>query len=81
MSTINSFDVNQKINALPIALLEDVDKYIDFLNFKNYNQHEIFSENQIDLIQKGKKDIDESRLIPHKEAKERIKNYIKSKSL
>ncbi len=35
MSTITSFDVNQKINALPIALLEDVNKYIDFLNFKN----------------------------------------------
>lgn len=81
MSTITSFDVNQKINALPIALLEDVDKYIDFLNFKNYNQHEIFSENQIDLIQKGKKDIEDGRLIPHKEAKVRIKNYIKSKAL
>ncbi len=69
MPTINSFDVNQKINALPIALLEDVNKYIDFLNFTNSNKFEIFSESHIDLIKKGKKDIDEGRLIPHKEAK------------
>ena len=81
MNTITSFDVNQKINALPIALLEDIDKFIDFLNFKDAAKSELFSENQINLIQKGKKDLEEGRLIPHKEAKEQIKNYIKSKFL
>ena len=109
MPTINSFDVNQKINALPIALLEDVNKYIDFLNFKDkqtikisqetkkilderlndYLQNpndvqdfdKMLDELEISLINKGKIDIEEGRLIPHKEAKERIKQYIKSKSL
>lgn len=109
MSTITSFDVNQKINALPIALLEDVNKYIDYLNFKEKQTTKISQETkkmlderlndylqnpndvqdfdamlnelEVSLIQKGKKDIDEGRLIPHKEAKERIKNYIKNKSL
>ncbi len=109
MPTINSFDVNQKINALPIALLEDVNKYIDFLNFKDKQTIKISQETkkilderlndylqnpndvqdfeamldklEVSLINKGKKDIEEGRLIPHKEAKERIKQYIKSKSL
>ena len=81
MNTITSFDVNQKINALPIALLEDIDKFIDFLNFKDAAKSELFSENQIDLINKGQIDIEKGRLIPNKEAKKRIKNYIKSKSL
>ena len=109
MNTINSFDVNQKINSLPIALLQDVDKYIDFLNFKEQQTIKISQENkkilderlndylqnpndvqdfdkmldelEVSLINKGKKDIEDGRLIPHKEAKERIKNYIKSKSL
>lgn len=51
MPTINSFEVNQKINALPIALLEDVDKYIDFLNFKE--------KQKIKISQETKKMLDE----------------------
>lgn len=38
------------------------------------------SEGQLSLIEMGRKDIDENRIIPHKEAKKRIKDYIKSKS-
>jgi hypothetical protein len=34
MNSINAFDVNQKVNALPKSLLEQVDTFIDFLNFK-----------------------------------------------
>lgn len=107
MNTITSFDVNQKINELPVALLVEVDKYIDFLKFKqkkteiskelkiklderlndylqNPNDVQDFdamlNELEVSLINKGKKDIEEGRLIPHKVAKERIKNYIKNKS-
>ncbi len=106
MPTINSFDVNQKINALPLSLLKEVDTFIDFLNFKKTKTFEISNDSkkmlddrlndylqnpndvqdfdkmldelEVSLINKGKKDIEESRLIPHKEAKERIKQYIKS---
>jgi predicted transcriptional regulator len=42
---------------------------------------EILNNLEISLIEKGKKDIEKGLLIPHKEAKERIKNHIKSKSL
>jgi hypothetical protein len=81
MNTINSFDVNQKINALPKSLLVQVDTFIDFLNFKKSDVNENFNNSQIESIIKGKNDIENDRLIPHKEAKERIKNYIKSKTL
>jgi hypothetical protein len=80
MKTIDALQLNQKINSLPISLLQDVDKYIDFLNFKYADWGEQLTENQISLIEKGTKDIFNNRLVTHKEAKERIKNHIKSKS-
>lgn len=83
MATITASQINLKINALPTNLLYEVDKYIDFLTFKSANSDwaEELSEQQISLIEKGKKDIEENRVIPHHEAKEQIKNYIKNKSL
>lgn len=81
MNSVTPLDVNRKINALPDALLQEVDKYIDFLNFRNSTLSAELSEKEISLIEKGKSDIEQNRLIPHKEAKERIKNYIKNKSL
>jgi hypothetical protein len=81
MKTITPLQVNQKINSLPASLLQEVDKYIDFLNYKYSDWAEQLSEQQMQLIEKGIKDIEENRLIPHKEAKERIKNYIKNKSI
>lgn len=81
MKTITSLDVTKKINALPASLLQKVDKYIDFLTYKYSDWAEQLSEEQIQLIEKGTKDIEENRLIPHKEAKERIKNYIQNKSI
>jgi hypothetical protein len=81
MKTITPLQVNKKINSLPASLLQEVDKYIDFLTYKYSDWAEQLSEQQIQLIEKGVKDIEENRLIPHKEAKERIKNYIKNKSV
>lgn len=81
MKTITPLQVTKKINALPASLLQEVDKYIDFLNDRYSDWAEQLSEDQIQLIEKGTKDIEENRLIPHKEAKERIKEYIKNKSV
>ncbi len=83
MTTITATQINKKIKSLPVNLLYEVDRYIEFLAFKSSNSDwaEQLSEQQISLIEKGKKDIEENRVIPHKEAKERIKNYIKNKSL
>ena len=81
MNTVTPSQVTKKINSLPASLLQEVDKYIDFLNYKHSDWAEQLSEDQIQLIEKGTKDIEENRLIPHKEAKERIKDYIKNKSV
>jgi hypothetical protein len=81
MKTITPLQVNQKINSLPASLLQEVDKYIDFLTYKYSDWADQLSEQQIKFIEKGTKDIEENRLIPHKEAKERIKTYIQNKSV
>ncbi|WP_310557273.1 hypothetical protein [Flavobacterium sp.] len=83
MATITASQLNQKIKSLPINLLYEVDKYIEFLAFKSSHSDwaEELSEQQISLIEKGKKDIEENRVMSHTEAKEKIKNYIKNKSL
>jgi hypothetical protein len=81
MNTVTPSQVTKKINSLPVALLQEVDKYIDFLNYKHSDWAEQLSEDQIQLIEKGTKDMEENRLISHKEAKERIKDYIKNKSV
>jgi hypothetical protein len=81
MNTVTTLQVTRKINALPASLLQEVDQYIDFLNYKYSDWAEQLSEDQIRLIEKGTKDIEENRLIPHKEAKERIKEYKKNKSV
>jgi hypothetical protein len=79
MNTTDALKVSQKINALPLPLLQDVDRYIDFLNFKYADWGEQLTE--IYLIKKGTDDILNNRIVPHEEAKEKIKNHIKSKSL
>lgn len=81
MKTVTPLEVTKKINALPASLLQEVDKYIDFLTYKYSDWTEQLSEEQIHLIEKGMKDVEENRLISHKEAKEKIKNYIQNKSL
>lgn len=81
MNTVTPSQVTKKINSLPASLLQEVDKYIDFLNYKYSDWAEQLSEDQILLIEKGTKDIEENKLIPHKEAKKRIKDYIKNKSV
>jgi hypothetical protein len=53
MKTITPLQVNQKINSLPTSLLQEVDKYIDFLNYKYSDWAEQLSEQQMQLIEKG----------------------------
>lgn len=83
MSSINASQLNQKIKLLPPNLLQEVNDYIEFLTFKSSKKdwEEQLSEQQISLIEKGKKDIEQNRVMSHIEAKEKIKNYIKNKSL
>ena len=83
MNTPIASIINQKIKTLPENLLQEVDNYIDFLKFKSLNSDwsEQLSQSQIALVEKGKKDIEEGRVFPHNDAKQKIKEYIKSKSV
>ncbi len=83
MSAITASEIIQKIKALPLDLLHEIDKYIEFLTFKSSHSDwsEHLSNQHISLIEKGTKDIEKNRVIQHKLAKEQIKNHIKRKSV
>ena len=82
MSTITATNINEKINSLPDSLLQEVDKFIDFLNFKeqqiDWANH--LTENQRLLVNKGISDIKEMRFYSDQNAREMINDYIKSKA-
>ena len=81
MSSTTISKISQKIKSLPENLLQEVDQYIDFLKYKNdqTDWSESISEDELSLIKKGKKDIEEGRVYSHKEAKQKIADYIKNK--
>ena len=81
MSSATISKISQKIKSLPENLLQEVDQYIDFLKYKNdqTDWSESVSEDELSLIKKGKKDIEEGRVYSHKEAKQKIADYIKNK--
>ena len=81
MSSINPEMLHQKIDALPENLLFEVDRYIDFLKDKFFENSHATENAVISLIKKGKDDIDNKRLISHAEARQRIAKYIENKNL
>ncbi len=83
MSTINASQLNQKIVDLPEHLLQEVNNYIDYLTYisKEKDWSINLTKEQTLLIEKGKKDIEENSVISHNEARKRIENYIKNKSI
>jgi hypothetical protein len=81
MNTLNYQEINKKINLLPKNLLQEVNDYIDFLTYKN-NQKDWanhLTEKQKELIEQGKRDIENNNMVSQDVAKERIKNYLKNK--
>ena len=81
MNTITVSQINKKIKLLPVNLLQEVDAYLDTLSQKinNKDWSETLTENQLLLIEKGKMDIEQGKVYSHKEAKQKIKEYIKTK--
>lgn len=82
MDAVTVSQINKKIKSLPVNLLQEVDKFIDFLTYKSSHSDwsEQLSDEQLGLIEKGKKDIEENRVFSHNEAKKRIAAHIKSKT-
>ena len=83
MATITTSQITQKIKLLPKSLLEEVNDYIEFLAFNSSQKDWAanLSEEQIALVKKGKKDIEQGKVISHTQARDQIENYIKSKSI
>ena len=81
MSSSTVSKISEKIKSLPENLLQEVEQYIDFLKYKNdqTDWSQSISEDEHSLIKKGKKDIEEGRVYSHKEAKQKIADYIKNK--
>lgn len=69
------------MNSLPETLLEEVDKYIDYLNYKYSDWSDQLSQHQVELIKKGKADIEANNTMTNEEAKEKIQAYIKARSI
>jgi hypothetical protein len=82
MNAVTVSQINKKIKSLPVNLLQEVDKFIDFLTYKSSHPDwsEQLSDEQMRLIEKGKKDIEENRIFTHEEAKQRIAAHIKNKT-
>ncbi len=78
MSKINAFELSQKISLLPVHLLQEVNDYIEFLTFKSSQKDwaDNLTNNQKTLIEKGKNDIEENKVITHKGARKLINKYI-----
>lgn len=81
MKSITTSEVNQKINSLPLNLLEEVNNFIDFLTFKSKDWADDLSVNEKKLIEKGINDISTSKTYTHEQAKEIIKNHIINKTV
>lgn len=83
MDSVTASKLSKKIKSLPDDLLQEVDKFIDFLNYKSSNADwsETIDASQNELIKKGEDDILNGRVFSHSEAKQKIKEHIKSKSL
>ncbi len=81
MSSITASKLNQKINLLPDNLIQEVEKFVDYLQYKS--EHEDWSvdltENQKQSIKNGREDISNGKTYSHVEAKNIIKEHIKSK--
>lgn len=82
MDSATASKLNQKIKMFPEDLLQEVDKFVDYLKFKSENSDwsETLNDDQKLLIEKGSEDISKGRTYTHTEAKQRIKDHIKSKS-
>ena len=81
MDIITSAQIAQKLNSLPETLLYEVDKYIDYLSYKYSDWSDALTQHQVELIKKGKADVEQNNTMTHQEAKEKIQAYIKVRSI
>lgn len=81
METVTASKLSQKIKLLPDNLLQEVDKFVDYLNYKSKNADwsETLNDEQNALIKKGSDDILQGKTFTHAEAKQKIKEHMQGK--
>lgn len=81
--TIN--DIQNNLKTLPEGLLGNVNDYIEFLKSKYRSEKEDWAENLTDTqkksIEKGVSDISKGLSFSHQEAKQKIREYLESKTM
>lgn len=81
MSSITASDLSQKIKLLPDDLIKEVEKFVDYLQYKSENEDWSvdLTESQKQLIKNGSDDISNGKTYTHAEAKKIISEHINSK--
>ena len=79
-------DLENDLKSLPKELLQQVGDYVAFLKQKyngqvNEDWATYLSTSQKESIEKGASDIEEGKIISHDEAKQKIKEYLNSKTV
>ena len=81
MDSITASKLSQKLKLLPDDLLQEVDKFVDYLKYKS--EHNDWSgdlmDNQKQSIKNGSEDISNGKTYSHAEAKQIIKEHINRK--
>ena len=76
-------DLEKNLKTLPKELLGNVNDYIDFLKEKYLDKDwaNQLSDSQKESIKKGISDIENGNIISHEEAKQKIRNFLQSKTI
>ena len=80
-NTINK--INEKLKVMPDDVVDDILKYLDFLNFekKDSDWQDDLSDLEHTLIKQGQDDLINNRTYSHQEALELIQHHINAKRL
>jgi len=81
MDSITASKLSQKIKLLPEDLLQEVDKFVDYLKFKSEQNDwsDDLNDYEKQSIKSGSEDISNGKTYSHAEAKQKIKEHINSK--
>ena len=72
-------EINKKVSALPLKALEELERYIEFLNYKHGDWSAELSEEQNLSLQKGLLDINNNRIVPHEQVKKKMREYLEAR--
>ena len=82
MDSTIALKLSQKIKLLPDDLIQEVDKFVDYLKYKSEHDDDWsvdLTDNQKQSIKDGSEDISNGKTYSHAEAKQIIRKHINSK--